>query len=97
MSAKYKYKFDTLELTFDGLGLPFLSDKTKSVIAGMTKENASAVNRSAWKQRNAALRVANRSNNFSVPGNIRAYDENSQLFNVAKLVCNETYKVMIRD
>lgn len=92
---KTTYRFDTLTLTFEGLGLPYLSDKAKEIIANMSKENATAVNKSAWKQRNSAVKVCNRHCNFSTPGNMRIYDQAYHTICVAELVCKATYRVMV--
>lgn len=91
---KNVYKFLTLELTFIGLGVPFLSDKAKELIAAMPQETAKAVNKEAWKQRKQANRIANRHSNWSMSGNISTYEHAAQHSMVAELVCKETYKRM---
>lgn len=90
-----KYTFGTLTLTFDGLGVPSLSERTESLIAAMTVENARAVNREAWRQRKAATLLANRHNNMSIPGNSSIYDQCAHQERVAELVCKATYKRMV--
>jgi hypothetical protein len=89
------YKFLSLELTFLGLGVPFLSDKAKEIIANMSVEQAKAVNHEAWKQRKQANRIANRHCNWSQSGNISTYEHAAQHSMVAELVCKETYKRMV--
>jgi hypothetical protein len=92
-----KYTFGSLTLTFDTLGVPFFSEKTKQVIQEMSLENATSVNKQAWKQRKSATQLCNRYCNFSYPGNMRNYELAFQHFEVARLVCNETYKRMINN
>lgn len=92
---KNTYTFLTLELTFSGLGVPFLSDKAKALIAEMSPEKAKAVNSEAWKQKKQATRIANRHCNWSNSGNISTYEHSAQHAMVAELVCKETYKRMM--
>ena len=95
-TQKFTYTFGTFTITFTGLGIPFLSEKAKEIIANMTLENALAVNKEAWKQRKQANKIANRHNNISVNGNMSIYDINSAHSMVAELVCKETYKRMCK-
>lgn len=89
---KNTYQFVTLDLTFVGLGVPFLSDKAKEIIENMPIEHAKAVNKEAWKQRKQANRIANRHCNWSQSGNISIYEQSAQHSMVAELVCKETWK-----
>ena len=86
-----QYTFGTLTLTFDGLGVPFLSDKTEALIAQMELSSARAINREAWKQRKQATRIANRHNNMSLSGNAPIYDQAAQHAMVAELICKAAY------
>lgn len=87
-----RYTFHNLTLTFRGLGVPFLSDKTQAIIAAMDAETALATNRAAWKQFNESARILNRHHNFSVAGNIPIYDSACQHNLVAKEIARFTYK-----
>lgn len=93
---KHTYTFASLSITFVGLGVPFLSEKTKETIAAMTVEGAKAANREAWKQKKENCRIANRHCNWSVSGNISIYERADHHCNVAELICKETYKRMMR-
>jgi hypothetical protein len=93
---KNTYSFLTLELTFIGLGVPFLSDKAKEIIANMPIEHAKAINKEAWRQRKQANRIANRHCNWSQSGNISTYENAAQHSMVAEEVCKETYKRMLK-
>ena len=95
-SQKFTYTFGTFSVTFTGLGLPFLSDKAKELIANMPLEDAKVVNKEAWKQRNQATKIANRHSNISINGNMSLYDRNTAHAMVAELVCKETYKRMCK-
>ena len=88
-----KYQFGELKLTFLGLGVPFLSDKTKERIRALPADELRSINREAWKQRRAAERAMNRYCNVTMYGN-DLYDGHAQLYDVAKAVCTETWKAL---
>ena len=87
-----RYTFATLTLSFKGLGLPFLSDKTESLIAAMPLDEAKAVNRAAWQASKESARIINRHCNFSIVGNISIYDHASQRYHAAEQVKRATWK-----
>lgn len=97
MSAQHtphEYVFDSLTLTYRTLGVPFLSEKTQERIESMSVDEATRINKAAWKQRREAASVCNRHNSFSVSGNGSVYDRMSQWEMVAGLVCKATYRRM---
>lgn len=87
-----RYTFATLTLTFKGLGLPFLSDKTKALIAAMPIDEAKAVNRAAWQASKESSHIMNRYCNFSISGNASIYDHASQRYHAAEHVKRATWK-----
>jgi hypothetical protein len=91
-SSLNQYTFATLTLTFKGLGLPFLSDKTKALIAAMPLDEAKAVNRVAWKASKESAHIMNRYCNFSIAGNASIYDHASQRYHAAEHVKRATWK-----
>lgn len=94
-AVKPSYTFATLTLSFDSLGVPFLSERTKALIDAMSKETAKAVNAEAWKSKKTATRIANRHCNWSINGNIGLYEHAAHEAMVAELVCKATYKRMM--
>jgi hypothetical protein len=89
-----RYTFGTLTLSFKGLGVPFLSDKTQATIAAMDLEQATQANRAAWKAIRDTTKVCNRHNNFSAPGNASIYDRAYQHNQVAEQVKRLTWQRM---
>jgi len=90
------YKFYCIEFTVRNYrGVFFLSDKTKEQIKQLTPEQAKKVNQEAWKQLRMNKSVANRSCNWSVPGNINTYEEAHSHYDAAQQVAKESYKTMM--
>ncbi len=87
-----RYTFGTLTLSFKGLGLPFLSDKSKALIEAMDLTQAKAANQAAWKAMRDTTAICNRSTNASIPGNQPAYDRAYQHYQVAEQVKRLTWQ-----
>ena len=88
-----RYTFGPLTFTVTGLGLFLGGDKLNELIAKLSSSELKQVNREAWRQRNSAVRVANRQSNVSIYG---WNDARDQLIEVATVVCRETWKRMPR-
>jgi hypothetical protein len=89
--ARSVYVFGPLEFTVVGLGIFTGHDNLRKLIAALSLEDLKQVNRDAWRQRNVAVRAANRRRNVSVYGWDDARDQHIE---VAAAVCLETWKRM---
>lgn len=89
-----KYSFGPLTLTVKGLGVYLGGDNLQSALDVLSSAELKQVNREAWRQRNNAVRIANRQSNVSAYG---WNDRRDQLIDVANVVCRETWKRMKLD
>ena len=87
------YTFGPLHFGVRGLGVFVGCAKLRERIATLSPVELQQANREAWRQRNSAVRVANRQSNVSAYG---WNDARDQLIEVATAVCNETWKRMSR-
>lgn len=87
------YAFGPLQFSVRGLGVFVGCDKLRARIAALSPAEAKDANRAAWRQRDAAVRVANRQRNVSEYG---WNDARDSLIEVCEVVCRETYKRMTR-
>lgn len=88
------FDFAGVTLRVKGLGVYFLSEATKQQIKALPKDQATAVNKAAWKEKRQQCSIANANSNFS-RGNIDMHDIASLRYNVADVVAKETYKRMM--
>lgn len=88
-----RYTFGPLQFGVTGLGLFTGCDKLTARIAALSPAEAKEANRAAWRQRDSAVRVANRQRNVSMYGWNDARDQHIE---VCEIVCRETYKRMKR-
>lgn len=85
------YTFGPLKVAVQGLGVYLGGKHLQAACDALSREELKQANREAWRQRNSAVRIANRQSNVTVYG---WNDRRDQLIDVAEFVCRETWKRM---
>jgi hypothetical protein len=93
MSQVHDYTFGELKVRVQGLGVYFGGKYLTEACDKLTPQQLKAANQEAWRQKHAAERAMNRFANVSVYGNL-AYDTASARYDVASVVCKETWQRM---
>lgn len=83
------YTFGPLRVSVRGLGVYLGGEHLRAACDRLTVDELKQANRAAWRQRDSAVRIANRQNNVTVYG---WNDKRDQLIDVAEYVCRETWK-----
>lgn len=85
------YTFGPLAVRVQGLGVYTGGPHLQAACDKLTPDELKAANTEAWRQRRAANRQANRVANASVHG-CAPHDRACQHYDVAEIVCRETWK-----
>lgn len=85
------YVFGPLKVRVKGLGVYTGGEHLRAACDALSAAELKQANREAWRQRDSAVRVANRQNNVTVYG---WNDRRDQLIDVAEVVCRETWRRM---
>lgn len=85
------YAFGPLKVRVQGLGVYVGGEHLRAACDRLTRDELRTANSEAWKQKRTANRQANRVANVTVHG-CTPHDRACQHFDVAEVVCRETWK-----
>jgi hypothetical protein len=85
------YTFGALKVRVKGLGVYFGGEHLQAECDKLSKEELQAANREAWKQKRQASRQSARMANATAYG-CTPHDRACQHYDVASVVCRETWK-----
>jgi hypothetical protein len=85
------YVFGPLKVRVQGLGVYTGGEHLRAACDTLSVSDLRAANTAAWKEKRAAARQANRVANATLHG-CTPHDRACQRFDVAEVVCRETWK-----